>query len=466
MAEYQELLEAITAIRRKTGDERAWTTGLTTAELAVATNPMLTSEARIRALISKIRESHPDVFGIEAAAQSGSAADAIRAAEVALASQNSHAAQLDLQVITAILNAHSVNEEGQRSLLGIQHEIEDAVLARTDLNTPTGARDFQRYLLGKLREMRSVVDATGVDATSKASLSAALASLYASATPTNLTPETEPVQRDMPTAPQSSRLDPVLDSSCDLLDDGLLDDGLSGSGLLGGGQLDAIPPASPVPPAPTLPPPAPTLPAFGGGALPGGGAGGLGLPASSPVDSLFPGAGPRELDPISDDAPDELGIPDPDELEPEESGSEEPEHEQPESAAEPVQADDSHTAQLPDGETVAVDSAQLAAAITAATQGVPIAQAFQQQGITIAPPGSPVPDPIDVAQLRPGDVGIYQDGHALFVGSGKALYNNSIQPISALPQPGFLGWLKPDAVGQQPEPMPIRPSLTTAAPLE
>ena len=48
--------------------------------------------------------------------QEGDAADAIRNAEVALAHQNSTTAQVDLQVVTAVLNAHQKAAAGTQAL--------------------------------------------------------------------------------------------------------------------------------------------------------------------------------------------------------------------------------------------------------------------------------------------------------------------------------------------------------------
>jgi hypothetical protein len=75
----------------------------------------------------------------------GTAAEAIRAAEAALVRQNSVTAQVDLQMVTAVLNAHAARAGGAAALEGLQREIEAAVTTRTDLDTPAGARAFQRY---------------------------------------------------------------------------------------------------------------------------------------------------------------------------------------------------------------------------------------------------------------------------------------------------------------------------------
>lgn len=110
----------------------------------------------------------------------GLAAEAIRDAEALLARQQTVAAQVDLQVVTAVLNAHADRDRGTGTLERLQQDVETAVSARPDLGTPAGARSFQRYLLGKLRDIRTVVDDADLDATSRAALAAALSALYAS----------------------------------------------------------------------------------------------------------------------------------------------------------------------------------------------------------------------------------------------------------------------------------------------
>jgi hypothetical protein len=123
---------------------------------------------------------------------------------------------------------------------------------------------------------------------------------------------------------------------------------------------------------------------------------------------------------------------------------------------------------LPDGDTVTAASPQLAAAIKAAAGGAPIADAFHQQGITIPPPGSAVPDPIDASQLRPGDVGIFTDRHALALGHDKALLDSQIQHIATVSGPSFLGWEHPPAAATAATapattdtPTPTRPAATS-----
>jgi len=57
------------------------------------------------------------------------------------------------------------------------------VATRSDLDTPAGARDFQRYLIGKLRDIRAVVAGASLDDTSNSALMAAWTSLYNSTQP-------------------------------------------------------------------------------------------------------------------------------------------------------------------------------------------------------------------------------------------------------------------------------------------
>ena len=143
-----------------------------------------------------------------------------------------------------------------------------------------------------------------------------------------------------------------------------------------------------------------------------------------------------------------------DEDDPERAG-----HEHAEPAAGPT------IATLPNGETLTAASPQLAAAIEAAANGTPIADAFRQEGMTIPPPGTAVSDPVDPSQLAPGDIGMFTDRHALALGDSRALVNGQIQHISTVNGPGFLGWEHPPVPVSAPEPdrtappAPTRPAI-------
>jgi hypothetical protein len=364
--------------------------------------------------------------------QEGDAADAIRSAEVALAHQNSTTAQVDLQVVTAVLNAHRKAAASRDALDTLQRDIENAVATRSDLDTPAGARDFQRYLIGKLRDIQAVVAGASLDDTSNSALMAAWTALYNSAQPVP-EPAAEHPASAAAAAPgaqtRSTAAEPELDPYLDPQPDGDLD----------------LPPDSAPAAQSSLPPSAamPSIPSFGGGGgLPSGG--GFGLPASFPMPTG--NEEPRsELDDPLPESDEDLLV----------SDDKEAEHAEP--ATGPT------TVTLPTGETVTAASPQLAAVIESAASGTPIVDAFRQEGMTIPAPGTAVDNPLDPATLAPGDIGIYTDRHALALGESRALVNGQIQHISTVTGLSFLGWEHPPVPVRVPDaadpPAPTRPAV-------
>lgn len=353
----------------------------------------------------------------------GAAAEAIRRAETALARQNSVTANVDLQVVTAVLNAHATHAAGEASLRALQQEIEAAIATRTDLDTPAGAREFQRYLIDKLHDIRAVVEEADLDDTSKATLAAALASLYATSgsadTPTGAS---APAVTAVPSA-QSPAGDPAPptrepDTAAPVAPVDLgLDAGLEGGigpgldpGLDGGSGAVVDPPL----PAPAGAPPA-ALPSFGGAPAPA-------IPSLGGLSPLAP------LSNLAGLAAQRAGG------EPDGTGETDRPVDDP---GDP--ADDPQPAAA-DG---APDPPDVAGVIAAAVAGTPIDDAFAQRGITIPAPGSPVGAPLDPGELVAGDIGIFTDRHALALGNGKALLDNQIQPIETVNRPGFIGWQHP-----------------------
>lgn len=472
MSSYDDVLAAVKYIRDRTGDPNAWQAGLAPAEVTAVISPT-TRPQQLEAILGKIRRQHADLFGTGAAGgaparvpsaetapppagETGQAADAIAHAEAALAHQNSASSQLDMQVVSAILNAHLRAVDGREALTKLQQETEAAVRIRSDLDTPAGARDFQRFLIGKLRDIRAVVLTASLDDTSKSALMAAWTSLYDAAKNDRPgEPAAVPVgdvpaagTTDQPGDDSDTDWDPVLDS---LLadDDGFLPEDVPGPDPAGGA-------AAPVP----QPPMAPALPNFGGGSLPGLGA----MPASlggweSPGGLPF--SGPQtgdESDPDLEEPADEEG-PDAQDQDPgAQDASNEPEDQQDTSSGDPPAGPTTLT--LPDGETVTAASPQLAAAIAAAVGGTPIPEAFQQHGMTIPPPGTAVADPIDPGQVTPGDIGMFTDRHALALSPGKALLDGQIQHIATVSGPSFLGWEHPPAAAATVT-TPAKPDLPT-----
>jgi hypothetical protein len=460
VADYQDLLDAITRIRQATGDDGAWMAGLSAGDIAAAANPV-SAPAVISAVLAKLRAAHTDVFppgsvsGLwpQAPGQSeGAAAEAIRTAETALAQQNSQTAQLDLQVVTAVLNAHTNHAEGVAALDRLQSEIEAAVVTRTDLDTPAGARSFQRYLIDKLRDIRSVVETADMDSTSKASLAAALASLYASsasgdiASPTDRgrQPSELPPAAPAPTPAVSGRTEPRIPAPLDPATP--VDLGLDPVSPLG----DAVgnPPADYPPPPTAMPAPAVSPIGWGGGAP------GAGMPFSGGLPTLSASSLPGfSTDPVVDpprhDAKDTPA-----------ATNDSPDQPLP---------DDPNGADLPGsdmpGPIGTAPSPQLAAVIAAAVAGTPIQEAFSAQGITIPAPGSVIATPLDPTQVVAGDIGVLTDRHALALGGGKALLDQQIQPLGAVSGPGFVGWQHPPepvrtTAPEVPAPIPPGPTAT------
>lgn len=455
MAPLQELLAALAYIRDRTGDPNAWQTGLTPQEVAAVVSPATRPE-QLQAILAKIRTQHPDVFGTGMPntrppqnpvrpppdAEQGAAADAIARAEEALSQQNTVSSQLDMQVISAILNAHRTSVEGGQALGALQREVEAAVHTRSDLDTPAGARDFQRFLIGKLRDIRAIVLDASLDDTSKSALMAAWTSLYDASrneadSPGEQAREPEDAYAlDDPDADW----DPATDSAP-------LDDPAAPA------PRNEIPPTAVAPAAPTPP----GFPGLGAGSLPGlgtapGAMGGWGLPLPGLQDAERTDPALRERDER------DRAKPPADERDPEQPDD------RAENAAgiEPAAAGPTPVT-LPDGETLTAASPQLAAAIKAAVAGAPIADAFRQQGITIPAPGTPVPDPLDAQRLAPGDVGIFTDRHALALSPGKALLDGQIQHIATVSGPSFLGWEHPPGPAAASATEPVTPTPTRPA---
>jgi Domain of unknown function (DUF4226) len=482
MSAYEELLAAIRYVRDRTGDPNAWQAGLAPGEVAAVITPTTRSE-QLEAIVLKIRQQHSDLFGAAPPGapptrtptgvpgapsdrEEGDAAEAMADAEAALAHQNSASSQLDMQVVSAILNAHLKAVEGREALTKLQRETEAAVVTRSDLDTPAGARDFQRFLIGKLKDIRAVVLNASLDDTSKSALMAAWTSLYDASKGGPNDSRDHPPAAAAPVAPAGgTSQQPVDDSGTGwdpLLDSMPADDpGLAGDSSAQGPIAGATPPAMPIAPF------TPTIPTLGAGAMPGLGT----APGSMAGWGGLPSAGLRE-DSRTDPALRELddnarpGSRDPSDGD----SSAEPgnaAHDQDTSANMPESPPGGPTpVTLPDGDTVRAASPQLAAVIKAAVGGAPIADAFHQQGITIPPPGTAVTNPIDPRQVIPGDIGVFTDRHALALGHQKSLLDGEIQHIAAVSGPNFLGWEHPPAATAQAKsdaPTPTRPAATSTA---
>jgi hypothetical protein len=475
VATHQDLLDAIARIRTATGDPDGWTAGLTGEDIAVVTDP-LSRPAELGAVMAKLIAAHPGSFlpGAPAGpasepvppAPQGAAAEAIREAQEALGQQKSAVSQADLHVLAAVLNAHAGRAEGVAALDRLQREIEEAVAARADLDTPAGARAFQRYLVDRLREIRAVVESAGLDSAAKAALAEALTNLYASSTP-QLAGSGGGEGGPVAPKPSPERGEDTGD------EDTGEGDPANGGEVLGGDPGDRVgwmpdplpalrddfglplsdPAAQPIPPPPAAM--AAPVPGWGAGLPPAAPFGGGMAAPAAPSLSTDP---PREWTDYlrRDSVPTPAQDPDADtagelQQDPEREAAQDPDESAIESAA-----DETAAVELPGGQTVLAPSPELAAVITAAVAGTPIAEAFRQQGIAIAEPGMPVTGSLDPQQLLPGDIGVLTDRHALALGSGTALLDQQIVPLASVMGQGFLGWQHPPA--PQTEPMPTPPA--------
>jgi hypothetical protein len=91
--------------------------------------------------------------------QAGPSLGAIRARQSTLAGQHSAVAEADGVLAEVLASAHAATRESIRRLEAIAEEIDRAATGRADLaaDTPVGAREFQRFLVAKQREIATVV---------------------------------------------------------------------------------------------------------------------------------------------------------------------------------------------------------------------------------------------------------------------------------------------------------------------
>lgn len=87
--------------------------------------------------------------------QAGSSISAIAARQVELATRHRAASEADRVLSDTLAGAHEALRESLRRLDAIAAEIERA--HELALDAPLGAREFQRFLLSKQREITTVV---------------------------------------------------------------------------------------------------------------------------------------------------------------------------------------------------------------------------------------------------------------------------------------------------------------------
>lgn len=486
MSILSELRDAIDHITTCTGDGEAWKHGLTPADIGAIGASAIDPDAA-GALLAKVRVNHPTLFDArtgapippppQSPAQRGETVSAIQKAEDDLAQQNSATAQLDLHVVAAILNAHATAEEGSARLRALQDEIEDAVQTRTDLDTAAGAREFQRFLIGKMRQIAAVVESADLDAGSKAALATAWTALYKSdseGTPpavdsAGATPSAPAVPSGAPAPPLAAAPESLPPYGSDAGDEALANALLASSD-----SQPAVPPAAAIPvqsappaqvPAPAAPPTTPPM-TSGLPSIPG-------IPALSGLlpDSARPDPAalrparmfddPLDL-PATDDLLDEDG--------PDGSDSTDDDTDVPEP---PPASTDCTAVRLPDGSEIHAPTAALAEVFRSTLNGTPVVDAYRSAGITVPPPGTAVPHPVEPFRVAAGDVGMFSDRQALALDRDRAVLDGRIQPVASVGGPSFLGWLHPPSQGATaaaaapdpavpPTPTPTRPAAAAA----
>jgi Domain of unknown function (DUF4226) len=105
--------------------------------------------------------------------QAGPSVAVIQARQSELASQHSTVAEADRVLTEVLASAHAAIRESIRRLDAIADEIDRAAPAQANLavDTPMGAREFQKFLVAKQREIAAVVaDAHELDRAKKAVL--------------------------------------------------------------------------------------------------------------------------------------------------------------------------------------------------------------------------------------------------------------------------------------------------------
>jgi hypothetical protein len=98
--------------------------------------------------------------------QAGPSVAAIQARQSALANQHNTVADADRVLTEVLASAHAAMRESIRRLDAIADELDHAVSGQANLavDTPLGAREFQKFLVAKQREIAAVVtDARELD---------------------------------------------------------------------------------------------------------------------------------------------------------------------------------------------------------------------------------------------------------------------------------------------------------------
>ncbi|MGH3563137.1 MAG: DUF4226 domain-containing protein [Mycobacterium sp.] len=120
------------------------------------------------------------------AEQSGPSVAAIQAKQAALSARHSRAADTDHVLAEALQGAHGTAVAARNRLDAIAAEIDDCVQNQAALavDTPLGARELQKLLIAKHRELIAVVEEAYHDDAAKQALLESLRARYSDRTGT------------------------------------------------------------------------------------------------------------------------------------------------------------------------------------------------------------------------------------------------------------------------------------------
>lgn len=115
------------------------------------------------------------------AEQTGPSAAAIGDREAALSARAGHAADADQLLAGILREAHAASVAARQRLDAVADEIEARVADHATAGGPLSARELQRFLLGKQRELAAIVAEAQRDDAAKRALLEALRGQYPSA---------------------------------------------------------------------------------------------------------------------------------------------------------------------------------------------------------------------------------------------------------------------------------------------
>lgn len=108
----------------------------------------------------------------------GAFADAVRAREAELVQRLATSVDLDRSFESILRGAQQYNLRARQRLDALEAEIRQAAASWPGLNTSVGARQFQAYLVCKIREIHNIVDDAAADSAQRAGQVQALTGRY------------------------------------------------------------------------------------------------------------------------------------------------------------------------------------------------------------------------------------------------------------------------------------------------